>query len=361
MKKPTSSDVAKLAGVSQTAVSLILNDNDKITFSKETKERVLEAARQLGYTLPARRKKEKTNSAQVILVFTPTLANPYYTDLTQYVEEFVGPMGYYVHVCNTFRNPELERYCLETLVTPHVVGIIYSFLPSFPKLLEQIMQTVPIVIIGEKQEGLALCSVGLNNVNAGAMIASHLYELGHRKIAFLSTPLNRFTMARSQRLEGVRQQMEHYGIGDGLEIIISDRRELDFDSQGDMPYEYGLGRHLTAQFLKNNRGATALIGVNDMMALGIMSELTAAGHRVPQDYSVCGFDNIFTSRIINPGLTTIDHHLRARCHAAADMLISRPPTPRGIQGFNDVRMVDKIEYTPCLITRQSSGPRKHSK
>ena len=200
MKKVTSSDVAKLAGVSQTAVSLILNDNDKITFSKETKDRVFDAARQLGYTLPVRHKKRK-NNAQVILVFTPTLANPYYTDLTQYVEEFVGPMGYYVHVCNTFRNPELERYCLETLVTPNVVGIIYSFLPSFPQLLEQIMQTVPIVIIGEKQEGLSLCSVGLNNVNAGAMMAKHLYELGHRKIAFLSTPLNRLTMARSQQRE----------------------------------------------------------------------------------------------------------------------------------------------------------------
>lgn len=360
MKKVTSSDVAKLAGVSQTAVSLILNDNDKITFSKETKERVFDAARQLGYTLPVRNKKRK-NNAQVILVFTPTLANPYYTDLTQYVEEFVGPMGYYVHVCNTFRNPELERYCLETLVTPNVVGIIYSFLPSFPQLLEQIMQTVPIVIIGEKQEGLSLCSVGLNNVNAGAMMAKHLYELGHRKIAFLSTPLNRLTMARSQRLDGVRQYLEHYGIHDGLEIIISDRRELNFDSQGDMPYEYSLGRHLTAQFLKNNHGATALIGVNDMTALGIMAELTDAGYQIPQDYSVCGFDNIFSARIITPGLTTIDHHLRARCHAAADMLISRPYAPKGIQAANYVRMVDRIEYTPSLIVRQSTGICKTSK
>ena len=354
MKKPTSSDVAKLAGVSQTAVSLILNENEKISFSQETKERVFEAARQLGYTLPARKKKEKSN-ARVILVFTPTMANSYYTELITYVEEYAGPMGYYVQVCNTFRNPELEQYFLESQVTSHVVGIIYSFLPSFPKLIDQIVQSIPVVVIGEKQERSNLCSVGLNNLNAGAMISEHLYQLGHRKIAFLTTPLDRFTLARSQRMEGIRQQLERNGIQDGLEIIISDRREQDYDSQGDMPYEYAVGRQLTARFLKTKSEATALIGVNDMTALGIMAELTAAGYQIPQDFSVCGFDNIFMSGITNPGLTTIEHYLRARCHTAADMLINRSPGIRGVQSFNDMRLLDKIEYTPLLIARGSSG------
>ena len=354
MKKPTSSDVAKLAGVSQTAVSLILNENEKISFSQETKERVFEAARQLGYTLPARKKKEKTN-ARVILVFTPTLANAYYTELVTYVEEYVGPMGYYVQVCNTFRNPELEQYFLETQVTSQVVGIIYSFLPSFPKTVDQIMQDIPVAVIGEKQEGMNICSVGLNNLNAGAMMAEHLYQLGHRRIAFLTTPLDRFTLARSQRMEGIRHQMEQNGIRDGFEIIVSDRREQDYDFQGDMPYEYAVGRQLTARFLKNNKGATALIGVNDMTALGIMAELTEVGYRVPQDFSVCGFDNIFMSTIAKPGLTTIEHYLRARCHMAADMLINRNPAIRGAQGINDVRLLNKIEYIPLLVVRDSTG------
>lgn len=96
--------------------------------------------------------------------------------------------------------------------------------------------------------------------------------------------------------------------------------------------------------------ATALIGVNDMTALGILSELAAQGLRVPRDFSVCGFDNIFSSSITTPGLTTIDHHLRTRCQAAVDMVItqstpSRIPTP----------FVNKIEYTPQLIVRSSTG------
>jgi LacI family transcriptional regulator len=116
-----------------------------------------------------------------------------------------------------------------------------------------------------------------------------------------------------------------------------------------------VGRNLASRFLKGDYKATALIGVNDMTALGIMAELAASGCRMPQDYSVCGFDNIFSSNVTTPGLTTIDHHLRARCHAAAEMLINPTSLPRMMQGFEDMPLVNKIEYTPRLVIRESTG------
>lgn len=82
------------------------------------------------------------------------------------------------------------------------------------------------------------------------------------------------------------------------------------------PTNIRLGGQLTAELIRRESMATALIGVNDMTALGILSELAAQGLRVPRDFSVCGFDNIFSSSITTPGLTTIDHHLRTRCQAA---------------------------------------------
>lgn len=358
MKKPTSNDVAKLAGVSQATVSLILNGNEKITFSQETKDRVTAAAEELGYKLPVRKKRER-NHTRMLLVFTPTLTNHYYSELVQYVEEYADQLGYHVIVCNTFRKPELEKYYLDTLVTNHVAGIIYTFLPGFPALIDQISATVPAVVIGEKQEELGLCSISLNNINAGAMLAEHLYQLGHRKIAFFSTPLNRFTMARSQRLEGVRRQMEAHGISDGLEIIVADRQEADSGHMNGMPYEYAMGRQLTEQYLAGKSAATAIIGVNDMTALGIMAELQKQGYHVPKDFSVCGFDNIFSAGLTTPTLTTIEHHLRARCQAAIDMLIDQDPYSHlhGAAGAQ-VPMVNKIEYTPQLMIRGSTGPCK---
>lgn len=357
MKKVTSSDVARVAGVSQAAVSLILNGNEKISFSQETRDRVHAAAKELGYVLPQRKKREKVIPS-MLLVFTPTMENPYYPELVQHIEEYAQTRGCYVMLCNTFRNVEMERYYLEHHVNERVAGIVYAFLPSIPELVEQISATVPTVIIGEKQENLAVCSVGLNNIDAGALLTDHLYQLGHRHIAFLSTPLNRLTMARSQRLEGIRRQMTVHHIEGNLELLISDLQEQDL-RQSNGSYEYTIGRVLAKQFLSGSYRATALIAVNDMTALGILTVLSEAGVRVPEDVSVCSFDNIFPSRICSPGLTTIEHHLRLLCHAAVDMLIN-PDSPARIMPGDAAKhmLVKKIEYSPRLITRGSTGPVK---
>ncbi len=354
MKKSTSQDVAKLAGVSQAAVSLILNNSDKIAFSNETKERVFAAAQQLNYRIPSNKKPRQKSSTRMLLVLTPTLTNQYYAELIQAIEDYVDTLDYRVIVCNTFRKPDLEKFYLDTFLNSHVDGIIYTFLPSFPRFIEQIASTVPTVIIGEKQSDLSVCSIELSNISAGSMLAEHLYQLGHRKCVFISTPLNQLTLAREQRLEGIRRQFESHGISDGVDVLMAEGQQ-ESDSQADgMPYEYSVGRQLAAGLMRRKCAATALIGVNDMTALGILNELTVTGYRVPKDYSVCGFDNIFSSSITTPDLTTIEHHLRTRCKAAVDMVIGLGNS--GGTSHIPAPLVNKIEYTPQLVVRGSTGP-----
>ena len=185
------------------------------------------------------------------------------------------------------------------------------------------------------------------------MLAEHLYRLGHQRLMFVSTPFNQLTLAREQRLEGMRKQLETHGIKNGVEVLVPDTAaEADTVAEG-VPYEYTVGRKLTATLLQRGTKATALIGVNDMTAVGILNELETQGYRVPQDFSVCGFDNIFSSSVTTPSLTTIDHHLHTRCQSAVDMIVT--------QNVNDATgiaspMVNKIEYTPQLIARASTGP-----
>ena len=352
MKKATSQDVAALAGVSQATVSLILNNSDKISFSNKTRERVLEAAQQLDYQLaPRKKRREKKTDGRMLLVLTPTLTNQFYIELIQAVEEYADTLRYRVIVCNTFRKPDLEKYYLDTFAGNCVDGIIYTFLPSFPRLAEQVSAATPAVIIGEKRDDLAICSIELSNLNAGAMLAEHLYQLGHRKLVFVSTPFNQFTLAREQRLEGIRRQLKAHGVENGLEVRVADGRgEADSRDDG-LPYEYSVGRQLTAELLSDKCPATALIGVNDMTALGILNELSAQGLRVPRDFSVCGFDNIFSANVSSRALTTIDHHLRTRCQAAVDMVVSHAEASSVPK-----QHVNKIEYTPQLIARGSTGP-----
>jgi len=355
-KKPTSSEVAALAGVSQASVSLILNGSTKVGFTNETKERVFAAAKQLGYRPPVRRRQSKHNS-MLIMVLIPTLTNQYYSELVQTIEEYSDTRGYRVLLCDTFRKPELERYYLEQFTGSKISGIIYTFLPSFPSEVERLAGMLPFVLIGEKTAELPICSIELSNRRAGALLGEHLYRLGHRYVTFVSTPMNRMTLARRQRLEGLRQKLMECGQKDeekvSVEVLAASDAEEDVASGG-VPYEFYIGRQLTRDFLERRMNATALVGANDMTAAGIEAELTARGFSVPQDYSVCGFDNIFTSTVISPPLTTIDHKLWARCRAAVDLIIEQNSSEDGREKV--ILMADKIEYTPQLVVRGSTGP-----
>ena len=349
MKKATSTDVARLAGVSQTTVSMVLGGHLKISVSEETRKRIFRAAEELDYHLPENRKRKKApGKKRMLLLLVPTLTNHYYTDLARMVEDYAETVNFQVAVCNTFRRPELERQYLETYADDLAGGVIYTFLPSFPEQAEVLSRRIPMVIIGEKQSNLRVCSIELSNEVAGTMLAEHLYALGHRKMVFISTPFNQLSLARTQRLEGIRRLLEKNGRGNALEVLAAERSN-EGDRQDDMPYEYSVGRQLTAELMNRGTDATALIGVNDMTAFGILDELHVRGLRVPEDFSVCGFDNVFSSRLEALGLTTIDHRMRLRCREAVDMILAQ-------WNGGQAPVLHKIEYAPQLIIRRTTGP-----
>lgn len=356
MKKATSQDVAKLAGVSQATVSLILNGSDKISFSNETKERVLAAAQQLDYHLPHRASSAKKASlkkpSHLLLVLTPMLTNQYYTEMVRNIEDYAETKQYRVIVCNTFCKPDLEQYFLDTSLANNVDGVIYTFLPSFPHQVEQINETTPVVIIGEKHNNLSICSIELSNITAGSMLIEYLYQLGHRHFAFISSPFSHMTLTREERLEGIQKQLEVYGLSDALDVLVSKSSpEEEEDSVNGRPFNYIVGYEMTEELLKHNSEATAIIGVNDMTAIGSIQALKEHGYKVPRDYSVCGFDNVFASMISCPKLTTIDHHMKIRCQSAVDLIISMSSA-----SSRSIPQANKIEYTPQVIVRESTGP-----
>ena len=354
MKKVTSQDVAARAGVSQSAVSLILNESDKVLFNEETKQRVVQAAKDLGYALPKRKKRTPSSRTGILLLFTPTLNNPFYAELVQTVESYADACGYCVIVCNTLRKPELERYYLETFLKTRIDGMIFTFLPSFPEIVENVADTVPSVLIGEKRAEQPICSIELSNERAGKILSEHLYALGHRKFLFVSTPFNQLTLARQQRLEGIRAFLRAQGLGEDSMELLASEAQTETDALPDaMPYEYAVGRRLMGQALEQGVKATAIIGVNDMTAIGLIDEIQARGYSVPGDFSVCGFDNIFTSAICTPQLTTIDHHLQVRCKAAVDQITARR---RELSEALLPPVINKVEYSPRLVVRASTGP-----
>ncbi len=356
MKRTTSKDVAKLAGVSQSTVSLILNNKDNVSFSADTVKRVTDAARDLNYSIQAPLPRTDRPRTKVIGILTPTMVNPYYPLLTQAIEQQAAANGYRTYICNTHRNHETEKQYLQLLTEQNVDGIIYTFTPWYPTLVERIAQEIPLVVVGERDDSLNVDTIGLNSYKAGSLIAEHLLELGHQKIAYISTPFGNMTLTRNQRLEGIRSHLCNNKKDDCL-IISSPDIDDEYERSSGI-YETEIGYNLALDLLEKEPDVTAMIGVNDMTAYGIITALKQRGVKVPQDISVCGFDNIFLSSISTPGLTTVDHSLSHRGKVAIDILLEKLDAPKqtrfGIDSFSELN-VYRIEYEPVLVKRASTG------
>ena len=203
-KKVTSVDVAKAAGVSQAAVSMILNKKYNVSFSKETIERVEEAAKALGYQSPHRRNQKISRSEKLIVVFCPTLTSPYYVMLIQGIESAAKSQDYGIFICNTQRDPRQEERYLQLVRTIHPQGIIYACNPSpeFQEEVQQLSWKIPLVVISNKEKTTTMNAINQDNTVVGRLMARHLLDLGHKDVAFISPPLTRRQWQRTKRVEG---------------------------------------------------------------------------------------------------------------------------------------------------------------
>ena len=355
-KKATSSDVAKRAGVSQATVSMVLNKKYNVSFSRETVEKVEQAARELGYHLPGRKNRKESRKEKLIVVFCPTLTSPYYVLLLQGIEAVANKQGYGVFICNTQRDPRLEEKYLRMMGTIEPLGIIYCCNPNpdFQQQVEELAQTIPLVIISNKEKTTTIDAINQDNTVVGRMMARHLLDLGHRDVAFITPPLTRRQWQRTKRVNGFVKEFEKEGLKDHVIIKAADEA-IDMQIPR-MDSEYSMGYELTMELLDEGREFTAIAGQNDMMAIGALDALHEARIHVPKDVSVIGCDNIFYSGIRKISLTTIDHFVALKGRDACDIIIRKIMMndqfySAGLQPTS----LYNIEYTPKLITRKTTA------
>ena len=346
-KKTTTTDIARQAGVSQSAVSMILNRKKNISFPEETIRRVLDAAEKLNYQIKT--KKPENDGPHIIAVMVPTLANPYYPALLQTVkaEAAKADCDLFIYV---IRSDEGAEKILASLSAMPVRGIIYTFMPYRLEPLSRIAENMPVVIIGDKNDDTGIDTIGLNSVESGAMLAEYLLSLGHRNIAFISTPLGLNSLPRKRRLEGIALALNNFS--EKWNLVVQAADETFSARLYDANAEPQLGYELTMKVLQD-RKVTAFIGVNDMVAFGILNALSVKKYRIPDDYSVCGFDNIFPSSFRNISLTTVEHFISDKARDAFDILHKKVNCRLSGLVPNSIY---KIEYKPRLIVRGSTGP-----
>ena len=345
MTKPTIADVARLAKVSKTSVSNLLNDRPA-KMSSATRDRILKAIKHLDYTPNRSARQLKTGHSSMIGLIVPSVANPFFGIFARHVEDAALEHGYQVLLGNSDRDPEREYKYAEELWGSGVRGIIFSTsLGQYEHLNGLIAKGMNIVAFDQSEEPGSVTpidSIGVNNVLASRLLTKHLIALGHRRIGFVSGPI--VTISRKDRLLGFQKSIEEAGLEGDSRLIWEGISENFGDTS-----TIQLGRQGALELLSLKEPPTAIIAINDMYAFGVYSGARDLGIRVPEDVSVAGIDNLPLSEIVVPALTTVQQPISSIAWLAVKRLVER------IKGVKDLTPQHQL-LPPELIVRESTAP-----
>lgn len=345
-KKPTIRDIAVQAGVSPASVSMILNEKNLSRFSDETVALVQKIATECGYRTKHPRRIEGT-----VMIICPSVMNPYYATLIQSMEQEAIEQGYSTAIRTTYWDMEIEKKLLDySLQSPAISGIIFAMIPQRPELAKLAAQRIPMVAVGDHYQDLGIDTVDINNFRAGELSGKHLIELGHRNIAYISTALNSEHSARVRRCDGVKsiyQTLCPEGRVKVHSVDISSYAELNTTD-----IEHHVGYQLAQQCAKSSPEITAMVAINDMVAYGVIDGLHDLGLRVPEDISVCGFDNIFPSQFSGVQLTSVEHSIQERGRSAFRLMAERLGSPSSPARRGPIT---RMEYESRLIVRKTTA------
>lgn len=305
------------------------------------RNKVLLAAKELNYTPNLLAKNLKANMSRDIGVIVPTITNPFYSYSVLGMEEEANKNDYNLLLCNTLRDPKREAMYLKMMLEKQVKGIVLSSVGESANLVNELVkQGIKFVLLDQKLPNEKCSHIGFDVLNGAMMGFDYLVECGHRKIAFASTPMNRWT--RKKVFEGYKQAMERAGIDFRDDYVLIAQDEMENEEEG---YEVEAGRQMGKRFIEKKLDATAVMTVNDMMAFGFIQELNKNGISVPGDVSVMGFDDIPFASLFSPALTTISYPSLETGKLAAKVLFER------MSGDSD--FVLNVRLEPKLIVRNS--------
>ena len=353
-KKYTTRDIAEKCQVSQSTVSMILSGREDIHFKEETVQKVLETARQVGYVYKKREKKPENPLRKTILIMCPSLSTEYYTTLVRSITKSARKKGLHTMTTYTMRDLKTEESFLNMALNSGFYGVVYTYAPQAVDRINQLHRKLPFVLINDYNARLRIPLIELDSRKSGFLIGEHLLSLGHRHIAYLSTPLDPLELPRIRRLEGLREAFVQAGLAaENVEAVALTQEQWDYYLMGNRYYDAGY--QLALQYLKGSGGrATALVGTNDQISFGIMDALRKMGFSIPKDYSVCGFDNTLASSFEGISLTTIDHSIEEKGASAIRMLRNIHATSTDNDSRKSALM--RLEYDPVLLVRDSTGP-----
>lgn len=308
MKKVTMMDIAIRANVSKTTVSMVINNRDA-NISEETKQRILEIAKELNYIPNSVARSLSTKKSQTIGIILPDITNPFFSEMARAIEDGANNLGYNVIFCNTDNEEAKEEKYTTLLVSKLVDGVIFISGGESDKSINILKNnSIPFVVvdrpINDDKDYYGIYCLNKEGVKKGI---KYLISKNRKKVAFVKGP-QELENAR-ERFCGYKEVMEEYKLYNESLVF-----------HGDFTIESGI--KATAEIIENVPDVEAIFYSNDMMAYGGIKFLIRNGYRIPEDVGVIGFDNIGISKFCEPELTTISQPIYHMGREACKLLIN---------------------------------------
>lgn len=323
--------------LSPATISLVLNNAPGVrSIPQETRDRVIQAAAKFDYRPSFYARSLRKRQSFSIGVLVPELSDSYATQVLAGVEEFLIEEGYFYLTASHRRKPDLIEEYPRLLMERSVEGFIV-----IDTILEKSL-SLPVVVVAGHRKIEGVTNVVLDQKRAAELALRHLYQLGHRKIAFMR--------GGSHSSDADDRWNCLMAVARDLKIPVLPELSVQLELRVSTPE---LGFVPTNELITRGGEFTALVSYNDIAAIGAIRALMNHGQRVPEDVSVVGFDDIQGAAFHNPSLTTIRQPLHEMGAVAARILLQRI---RGQASFPDL-----VPIHPELVIRESTCPPRRTR
>jgi len=327
-------EVARHAGVSVGTVSNVLNRPDVV--APATRRRVLDAIDALGFVRNESARQLRAGRSRTIGLVVLDVSNPFFTDVSHGAELFVEESGSMLVLCNSGEDSSRERRHLELLEEQRVQGVLITPVDRTNPALDNLVARGTPVVLVDRSGGRHLCSVAVNDVLGGRLAVTHLVEQGHARIAFVGGPFSIRQVA--DRHHGSLTALREEG-GPAAALTVVETRSLSVAE----------GRRAAAEIAEVEPDArpTAVFCANDLLALGVLQEMTRRGLKVPDDVAIVGYDDIDFAGAAAVPLTSVRQPREDLGRAAAQLLLDEVEDP-------DRHRHRQVVFEPELVVRAST-------
>lgn len=326
-------DVAREAGVSYSTVSRVFSGFEFV--NDDTREKVLEAAKRLGYVVNLQARSLAGGRSNIIGLLTPAIDNGYISEILRGIDDELTHSNFDLMLYTTHRLPGKESLYVRTIAN----GLVDGLLLIVPLNLENYLQGLPshdfpYVLIDQTNHTGNSSSVDATSWQGAYEAIQYLIGLGHRRIGFITGFLE--LNSSTQRLDGYRAALEHNHIPVEETLIITS----DYSTRG--------GYKAAQQFIDLAEPPTAIFASNDLSAIGAMDAIRSRGLSIPEDISVVGFDDIPQASLVYPKLTTVRQPLDQIGRVAVRLLLEKIEFPE--------KETRRVTLGTELIIRDSCAP-----